>query len=251
MSKIVKTKAFVRNFPALFAALAAVSLLSSCFVLPEEERVLGPPVMKPPEVEYSTVAAERKDISRQVYLYGHLVPVVDQELFFRYQGGRLTNVYVKLGQQVKKGQLLAELDLGNLFNQLEQREISLDKAKIRYEMSKAFNTNKFDLQLAELDIQLAELQLEDTQARTAPSLISTAKRGNSCPPSSPSSGSSIQKISSWNASPARIPTSSIRGWWWRSSSKGKPYWAISSGAPETRSSPTTPSARLRRRTPFS
>lgn len=160
----MKRKAFVRNLSVLLAVLTAVSL-SSCFVLPEEERVLGPPVMKPPEVEYSTVAAERKDISRQVYLYGHLVPVVDQELFFRYQGGRLTNVYTELGQQVKKGQLLAELDLGNLFNQLQQRQISLQKAKIRYDMSKALNANKFELQLSELDVQLAELQLQDTQAR--------------------------------------------------------------------------------------
>jgi RND family efflux transporter MFP subunit len=150
--------------PVLLAVLAALSF-SSCFVLPEEERVLGPPVMKPPEVEYSTVAAERKDIARQVYLYGHLVPVVDKELFFRYQGGRLTNIYVELGQQVKAGQLLAELDLGNLFNQLEQRQISLEKAKIRYDMSSAFNANKFDLRLAELDIRLAELQLQDIQAR--------------------------------------------------------------------------------------
>ena len=160
----MKRKAFVRRLPVVLAVLAALSF-SSCFVLPEEERVLGPPVMKPPEVEYSTVAAERKDISRQVYLYGHLVPVVDQELFFRYQGGRLTDIYVELGQKVKKEQLLAELDLGNIFIELQQRQISLQKAKIRYDMSKAFNANRFELELAQLDVQLAELQLQDTQAR--------------------------------------------------------------------------------------
>jgi len=157
----------IRRIPRTLLTALPLILLVGCFVLPEEEKALGPPVMKPPEVEYNTVPVERKDISRQVYLYGHLISAVDKELFFRYQGGRLTRLMVQLGDEVQKGQLLAELDLGNLLIQLKQRQIGLERAQLYYDMKKASNAGKFDLRLAELDIQLARLQLDDTEARIA------------------------------------------------------------------------------------
>ena len=177
MGKIETMKAISRLLTCVFLPVVLTALLAGCFVLPEEEKVLGPPVMKPPEVDYNLVEAQRKDISRQVYLYGHLVPVLDRELFFRYQGGRVTNIYVKYGDTVRKGQLLAQLDLGNLQNQLEQRKIGLTKSQLRYDTQKASNASKIDLQMAELDIRLAQLQLDDIEARIADARLVSPMNG--------------------------------------------------------------------------
>lgn len=50
--------------------------------------------------------------------------------------GILTNVYVKEGQQVKKGQLLAKIDDGGLSQQLAQLEIQSNLAKTTFERQK-------------------------------------------------------------------------------------------------------------------
>jgi multidrug efflux pump subunit AcrA (membrane-fusion protein) len=142
-----------------------LSLLVGCFLLPEEKNVLAPPLIKPPEIEYETLEVARGEISRQIYLYGHLVPVVNKELFFRYQGGRITKVNVEINDVVEEGDVLAELNLGNLENQLAQRKISLEKATIQYERKKILNPNKIDMQLATLDVTMAQLQLAEIQTR--------------------------------------------------------------------------------------
>lgn len=50
--------------------------------------------------------------------------------------GILTNVYVKEGQQIKKGQLLAKIDDGGLSQQLAQLEIQANLAKTTFERQK-------------------------------------------------------------------------------------------------------------------
>lgn len=50
--------------------------------------------------------------------------------------GLLTNVYVKEGQTVKKGQLLAKIDDGGLTQQLTQMQIQTDLAKTTFERQK-------------------------------------------------------------------------------------------------------------------
>ena len=50
--------------------------------------------------------------------------------------GTLTNVYVKEGQAVKKGQLLARIDDGGLSSQLAQMETQYDLAKTTFERQK-------------------------------------------------------------------------------------------------------------------
>ena len=50
--------------------------------------------------------------------------------------GILTNVYVKEGQKVTKGQLLAKIDDGGLSQQLAQLEIQANLAKTTFERQK-------------------------------------------------------------------------------------------------------------------
>ena len=159
----------VTNAPGLLLILTIICLsLAGCFVLPEEEEVLGPPLVEPPEITYDVMKAERKTIENAISAYGHMAPRVKKDLFFRYEGGQLTGLFVEFGQSVEKGQVLAELNLGNLENNAEQQKVVLEKARIEYEMLKSLSetglaVNNYELRLAQMDIRLAELQLEDLQ----------------------------------------------------------------------------------------
>ncbi len=153
--------------------MLASSTLAGCFLLPKEEEVLGPPLMKPPEVKYNVIEVERQNMEQSVSIYGHLVPAVQKELFFRYHGGRLVDLYVELDDWIEQGAILAEIDIEeNLPNKIEQKKILIEKAKIKYDNLKNLHesnivANASELRLAELDIRLAELQLQDLQKTLA------------------------------------------------------------------------------------
>ena len=56
--------------------------------------------------------------------------------------GILTSVYVKEGQKVTKGQLLAKIDDGGLSQQVAQLQIQADLAKTTFERQKRLMGSK-------------------------------------------------------------------------------------------------------------
>ena len=145
-----------------------------CFLIPEEGKKLLPPLVEAPVVQYDVEEViPRVAFVKQVSIAGRLVPAVKHELFFRSQGGRLVKLFIqwedfilKKGRvPVEENQILAELDTGNLDNQIEQREINLEKARNTYEKLRKSGANEYDVRNAYLDVRLAELQLEDLQER--------------------------------------------------------------------------------------
>lgn len=140
--------------------LAAVCLLGSCFLLPKEEETLAPPLMKPPEISYKTFQVKRSTIIDKVTSVGYFVYTDQIPLYFRHQSGRLKDIYVYLGQEVKKGTLLADLDTGNLGLDLEAQSIRLENSKLILERKKLLGVDKFEQKLAENDVRLNEITLE-------------------------------------------------------------------------------------------
>jgi len=138
-------------------------LLSGCFLLPEEEKPLAPPdlLVEEGETRYETVEVTRADLVQEAKIHGRLTASEKADLFFRYQGGRLTKLNVKVDDRVEKGELIAELGVGNMEIQIQQREVLLEKAKLTQEMLEATKATKYQIALAALDVKLAELQLED------------------------------------------------------------------------------------------
>jgi macrolide-specific efflux system membrane fusion protein len=100
---------------------------------------------------------------QEAKLQGRLSPRDKADLFFRYQGGRLTRLLVKVNDRVKAGQLVAELDVGSMVLQIEQRKILVEKARLTRELLDVRKANKYELALAELDTRLAELQLQELE----------------------------------------------------------------------------------------
>ena len=153
----------MRSFKQLLGislVVALIPLLAGCYLFPEEEPLLAPPLMKPVEVSYNVVSARRGDIVKRVTGMGTFVSVEQQYMFFKNRGGRLKDVYVNLGDTVEKGDLLAELYTDNLESQIEQQKLALRKAQLYYQQVKDAGGTETQLELASIDVQLAQLWLD-------------------------------------------------------------------------------------------
>jgi multidrug efflux pump subunit AcrA (membrane-fusion protein) len=146
--------------PAL-AAVFLIALLQGCFLLPKEEKVLTPPLVKPPEISYNTFKVIRDDIELAVLATGYFVSNHQSDVYFKNQGGRLKGLYTQIGDEVAKGALVAELFSENLASQIEQQRINVKKLEINVDRLEDPENSQYTLELALLDVDLAELRLED------------------------------------------------------------------------------------------
>jgi multidrug efflux pump subunit AcrA (membrane-fusion protein) len=159
-ARIVKSLAY-RAVGVTCAALA----VAGCYLFPKEEKVLAPPLISQPEVAYSTVKAEKGTIESSTAVSADFVSVSQAAYFFRIGGSRLARLAVKLGDEVKPGQLLAELDTGSLATRIAQQKLLVRKAQVTSERAVALGRDRFERELADIDVQLAQLQLQDLQSQ--------------------------------------------------------------------------------------
>jgi multidrug efflux pump subunit AcrA (membrane-fusion protein) len=149
--------------PRALVTLLAVLVLASCYLFPREEKVLAPPLLAAPEVAYSTVAAKKGTIELRTVVSGDFVPLVQSPFYFRYGGSRLSRLAVKLGDEVKPGTLLAELDTGSLDNRIAQAKLLVRKAQLASDRAVALGRDRFEREAAAIDVELAQLQLQELQ----------------------------------------------------------------------------------------
>jgi multidrug efflux pump subunit AcrA (membrane-fusion protein) len=127
----------------------------------------GPtPTPLPPVVSYEKAVfiVERGSIVEEKRLVGEIVPARQEELFFR-TSGFVTRVSAKQGDLIAKGTLLAEMQVDDLLNQLQQARIDLevaeanlakDKAQRSYEIEKT----KADVVIQQKLVELATINFE-------------------------------------------------------------------------------------------
>ena len=136
--------------------------LSSCFLLPKEEEILAPPLMKPPEITYNLIHPKKGDLYNKVVVSGYFGYPRQHSLFFK-EGGKLKGVYVDYGDRVRVGQLMAELENESLVRQIKKQQISVDIAETTRARIIATGADKFQLRLEDLGVQLARLNLQELQ----------------------------------------------------------------------------------------
>ena len=151
-------------------ALLAV-LLGGCFLLPQEEGVLPPPLLKTPEISYRTVTTQEAVIEDRVTVGGVFIYPSQYSLKFRFRAGPLRGIYVRYGDEVAPGQLVAELDTDRLQLDLRRQEIVLRKAELTAERARAQGADRFTTENAELDIELERLRLQQLQEELAKSQL--------------------------------------------------------------------------------
>lgn len=145
------------------AALLLTLPLTGCYFFPKEEEVLAPPIKAPARITYETVEVKRGNIENVIMCTGNFVSVSQKDLYF-VKTDRLKDIYVTSGKEVKKGELLAELDTDAILNEIEMQEIALKRSQILYEDAKLnyeiMGGSRTSLDLAELDLETNRIKLE-------------------------------------------------------------------------------------------
>lgn len=152
---------------ALLAALALTT--AGCGLLPKEEEEPAPVLAAPPvKTEKATYTVKKGAIEEKVSLRAIWAPVDAQDLFYK-NGGRVKAVYVKSGDKVEPGQLLAELFADDAEFQLAKAEVQLEKVKLaladakykdQFSSSPAVDS---ELKRLELDLKSAQMDVERYQ----------------------------------------------------------------------------------------
>ncbi len=150
--------------PFALAALTAMSALSGCYFLPEEEELLEAPVVKASEVSYTTTTAELKDITKQVLTPGNIASGTEYNARFSDIGGNIKAVYVSAGDTVEEGQLLAEYETYELDKQIERGELELLREQLEYEIAVEKHESETVKQKELLDVQLMQNDLDKLYA---------------------------------------------------------------------------------------
>ena len=121
----------IRGIKFSFVILLPV-LISSCAILPVEEEVLPPPIVRQYEsVPYQFAMVERQDLIQSKEISVNYVPARQETLEFSVGDELIKGVYVKIGDSVTEGQILAELDKTNLEKNLAQTNQELAVVRLR------------------------------------------------------------------------------------------------------------------------
>jgi len=174
----------LRRILWFFLAILCITLMAACSPSSNEATT---PTPLPPAVSYEKTLypIERGPIAEQYELNGVVTPRVQDGLFFR-ASGYISRVPFKGGDPVEKGDVLAELQIEDLLNQLQQAEIDLETAQINLvnqqkareyaierakhqvnlaqlsiEQARASGANKFQLAMAEENLALSQLALQE------------------------------------------------------------------------------------------
>lgn len=170
-----------RNLLSLFTWVALISLVfaTACSSggSPANSQPTPTPLPTPAASTKPTYTVTRGDVTSQIQFNARVIPAIQEELFFRADG-RVRKVYVRGGDEVKKGQVLADLvSLDQMETQALQQEHELRKAEIALEMAwlqqqlsatqdATWNPGyEIRQKMKQYDVELAQISLEETKLR--------------------------------------------------------------------------------------
>jgi len=163
-----KRSASLRIAPLLMLA----ALISACGGSAAQTAPTPTPRPVQNVLEKPTYVVQRGVVVDEIKVGGFVAATKQQELSFT-QNGFLKVLYVDRNDPVKQGQLLAELEMGDLPNQLRQAEVALEQAQLVLNRSKA--QRDAAIRRAELDLEEAQAQLRRLQEPPDPLELARAQ----------------------------------------------------------------------------
>lgn len=166
-------KANKRRSTLAIAALmgSVLAVLPGCSLLPKEEQALQPPLVKPVKENFELYEVKKGAITKQVSGVGTFASDRLQYLSYNESGGRFSSMNVSMGSKVAKGDVVAQLDKGEVEGKIRQQEIVLEKAKLALEQAKeeqrgdaiAIRMKVLDVQKEQIALDMLRQQLERTK----------------------------------------------------------------------------------------
>lgn len=139
----------------ILAGAVAVGL-TGCGLLPKEEELPTAPVLVEAETEEYTVAnVARGDVRVTESIRANYVPSASEKLGFQVGDELISKIYVQVGDEVKAGDVLAELNISDQQDQLRQQQDRVDDLYLQLEH--LYESEQLSLSAAQLqDEQAAE-----------------------------------------------------------------------------------------------
>jgi len=148
-------------------ALLASILVVGCSI-GQEARIPTPtPLPVAAVVERPTYTVRRGDIIEELRLSGRVAAVKQEDLAFT-TNGKVLRVRVRVGDQVKAKELVAELDQKKLLDTLAGAKVTLDQAKLARDEGN--RSQQLEEELAQLDLQEARIKLNQAKTEAQRSL---------------------------------------------------------------------------------
>ncbi len=177
------TKPVVAGVVVVVIAAAAAFAVSATREKKEEKKAAAV-VMEFAPADVARV--EKRDITRSIGFSGSLAPVVQTNVKSRV-AGELSKVFVKEGETVAAGQVLAQVETVDLQSRLDAQVAALEEAKARYAIAdknrinneallrqKFISQNAFDTTLSVHDAAAATVRSAEAQLRIAQKAMSDA-----------------------------------------------------------------------------
>ena len=143
------------NIIRSLVAIMVIAIASSCSPQNEEEQTTNEAAKERKQVKTASVTP--LDYQEKVYATGQLALEEEAKLSFK-TGGIIAKIYVSEGQSVRKGALLAELDLQEMNARNQQARIGTQQAAINIDNA------KLALRLAQRDYDNAKGLYQDSVA---------------------------------------------------------------------------------------
>jgi multidrug efflux pump subunit AcrA (membrane-fusion protein) len=151
-----------------------VFLLAGCTLLPAsqprsavQDEATPTPVPTPIVPDKPTYVVARGEVVKQLQLSGRIAPVLQQDLFFKVDG-RVRSILVKQNDLVKKGQVLADLEISDQERELASGKLDLERAQARLLQAQSSLTDSIKTAKANLVIaqeNLATVRGQDPAPR--------------------------------------------------------------------------------------
>ncbi len=106
-------------------------LMAGCEMMPVEKEVLPVPTVKEFEKEeVKLVAVERGTLVQEEYIRGEFLAGQKEEYSYEKAGLLIEAIYVKVGDEIKKGDILAETDNQDIKKSIESQEQTIAKMEM-------------------------------------------------------------------------------------------------------------------------
>ena len=180
-----------KYFSVCLAAAISMSMLGGCYFLPDEEEVLEAPNVKASEVKYTTITAEKSDLVKQIIYSGKIASRSTTELSYENQGGKIKALHVSPGDKVLSGDLICELDTGDLEFQIKDKKLHIKKAQLQKQILKKNKAFQAEIDNAQVEIDILKNELEQLNKQMENSFLYAKKSGTVSSVTSLSSGDEI------------------------------------------------------------
>ncbi|MBQ8768727.1 MAG: efflux RND transporter periplasmic adaptor subunit [Oscillospiraceae bacterium] len=116
----------------IYIALTVCLVLSGCGVFPQEETYQSAPTIPQyAHEEWNFAYVRRGDMVLSKSVVCTYVPVQSETLSFSVSGLYFDEIFVSAGDSVKKGQLLAQLDISAIAQEIEECQLQLKKVELQ------------------------------------------------------------------------------------------------------------------------